>query len=140
MQWGSVFSKADSHSVAQEMSRKFLIQGIRIIFTNQFFLEYSNLLVKFHTTFLWVCLVTPGFCHYAMHCIAIGYSLSVLFILIWKVLVLSALFIAFHFYVHSHSCSALNLLSAFVAWSSHFHLILYARILNFLYLVAWVSP
>ena len=62
-----------------------------------------------------------------IHYIANDYSLSMLFIMIEN-LSYSCVLIALHFYIKSHSCSSPKLSSAFLAWFSHLHLILYARV------------
>jgi hypothetical protein len=52
-------------------------------------------------TFLWMCLVTPGFLPVHTHHVANDYSLSVQFIIFWKALASSKLFIAYRSYVYS---------------------------------------
>lgn len=65
-----------------------------------------------------------------IHYIASECSLSVLFSMIWKVLVLSMLFMAFQSYIQSHSCSLPYLSSAILALFSNSHLIFYREYLN----------
>jgi hypothetical protein len=68
-----------------------------------------------------------------IHYIANDYSLSILYIISWKVLVLSTLIIVFQ---SSHNLilpSAVNLSCASFASFSHLHLISYTRLPNFLY-------
>jgi hypothetical protein len=71
--------------------------------------------------------------------IAIDYSLSVLFIMICKVLILSMLFMSFYFYMQSRPCPPSNSNSAFFTWFSHLHLIFYARLLKYLSSMAFLA-
>jgi hypothetical protein len=89
---------------------------------------------------LYISLYVPGntkFLPVHIPYIANDYSLFMPFIIIWNVLVLSMLFMAFQSHIHSHSCCPPNLSSVFLAWFSHSDLILYARVAKFLCSVAF---
>jgi hypothetical protein len=65
-------------------------------------------------------------------------SLSILFFMIWNILLSSKLFIACRSYVQSSSPFLPNHISAFLVWFSQLHFILYARIPRCLYPVLFL--
>ena len=71
--------------------------------------------------------------------IANNYRLFSLFIMFWKLLFSSKLFMAYRSYVQSSSCSPPNLSSSFFTGFSHLHLIWYASVPKLLYSVAFLK-
>ena len=80
-----------------------------------------------------MCQGTPSFCQCTPPILLMP---TVLFIRIWKALVLAMLVIAFHYYIRCHSCSPPNLRSALISWLFLFAFSIYATVPKFL---SWVS-
>ena len=74
-----------------------------------------------------------------IHCFANAYSLPVLFIMIWKVLITFKVFIAYWSYIQYSPPPPSNLNSSFFTWFSHWHFMLYMRVPKFLCSVAFLT-